>query len=212
MVFWTGIAVGGLFVWLAVRMGFFEVWALLFNVVVSVYTALFLTPLIGQKISAAGDTSYGSALTLAGVAAGTFLILQGVSFTFLTGQFKVPFPKILDNVGAGVLGFLTGFLIWSFLALLVSATPIARSSLAKNIGFGRKIEQAEGAYLCWWCDLVNTVASPGDSRRPAQQMVASLLDAAERKAPHNAPEQPAANRPPVFTPPTLPRRTVPDDI
>ncbi len=75
MVFWTGILVGGLFVWLAVRMGFYETWAMLFNVVVAVYAAVFLTPVIVSKIPAAGDTAYGNALTLTAVAAAVFLLL-----------------------------------------------------------------------------------------------------------------------------------------
>lgn len=42
MVFWIAILVGGAFVWLGVRMGFYQSWCLLFNIVVSIYLAIFL--------------------------------------------------------------------------------------------------------------------------------------------------------------------------
>jgi hypothetical protein len=212
MVFWTGIVVGGLFVWLAVRMGFYETWAMLFNVVVAVYTAVFLTPVIVSKIPAAGDTAYGNALTLTAVAAAVFLVLHGISYIFLTGQFKVAFPKVLDLVGAGVLGFLAGVLVWSFVALLVSVTPIAQSSLAQDIGFGRKIEQAQGAYICWWCNRVNAVASPGGRRQPAQKNVRWLLDKAEQKSPGKTLERPEPDNAGSLKTPPARQKFDPEDI
>jgi hypothetical protein len=44
MVFWAGILVGGLFIWFAVKIGFYEMWATLFNIVISIYIAIFLSP------------------------------------------------------------------------------------------------------------------------------------------------------------------------
>jgi len=195
MAFWTGILVGGFFAWLAVRKGFYETWTLLFNVVISVYVSVLLTPVIAESVPAAGDTAYGNALTLAAVAGGTFLILHGISCTLFTGRFGVTFPKIFDNIGAGILGFLAGFLIWSFVALLISATPIGQKDTARAIGFGRKIEQSNGAYISWWCNLVNTIASSEDTRRPAQETVSRLLDKAEEKGRDKPPEQPEPNKP-----------------
>ncbi|HCO95296.1 MAG TPA: hypothetical protein DIU00_15330, partial [Phycisphaerales bacterium] len=123
MVFWTGILAGGLFAWFAIRIGFYEMWAMLFNIIISIYIAVFLTPVIIDIIPAAGDTSYGNALTMVTAAIGVFLILYVITYLFLTGQFKVSFPRIFDTLGTSVLGFLAGFLIWSFAAALICATP-----------------------------------------------------------------------------------------
>ena len=201
MVFWTGIVVGGFFIWLAVRMGFYETWALLFNVVISVYVAVFLTPAIVYIIPAAGKTPYGNALTLTTIAVGTFLILHGISYTFLTGQFNVSFPKIFDNLGAGVLGFLAGFLIWSFAALLISATPIGQKCFARAIGFGPEIQQTNGSYICWWCNLVSTAVSAKDNRQQAQETVSRLLEKAEEEIP-DTPERDGPNNPTPTTQPS----------
>jgi len=42
MVLLAGILVGGLCIWFAVKIGFYETWAMLFNIVISIYVALFL--------------------------------------------------------------------------------------------------------------------------------------------------------------------------
>lgn len=192
MIFWVGILVGGFFVWLAIGRGFYEMWTMLFNVVISIYTAVYLTPVIVDIIPAAGETDYGNALTLAAVAAAVFVILYVISLTFLTGQFKVAFPKIFDNLGAGTLGFLGGFLIWSFAVLLISATPIGKNDFARSIGLGSKVGQTSNPYLCWWCDLINTAAASDDSQS-AQEAVAWLLDQAEDKTL----QDPDPNEPPT---------------
>ncbi len=193
MIFWVGILVGAFFVWLAIGRGFYETWTMLFNVVISIYTAVYLTPVIVDIIPAAGETDYGNALTLAAVAAAVFVILYVISLTFLTGQFKVAFPKIFDNLGAGILGFLAGLLIWSFVVLLISATPIGKNDFAKSIGF----PQTSNPYLCWWCDLINTAAASDDGQ-PAQEAVTWLLEEAKEKTL----EQPDPNEPNTPDPPT----------
>lgn len=193
MVFWVGILVGAFFVWLAVGRGFYETWTMLFNVVISIYTAVYLTPVIVEIIPAAGETAYGNAMMLTALAVAVFAILYVISLTFLTGQFKVAFPKLFDNLGAGVLGFLAGLLVWSFVVLLISATPIGKNDFAKSIGF----PQTGNVYLCWWCDLINTAAASDDTQS-AQEAVTRLVEEAERKTL----EQPDPNEPAAPAPPT----------
>jgi len=176
MVFWVGILVGAFFVWLAVGRGFYETWTMLFNVVISIYTAVYLTPVIVEIIPAAGETAYGNAMMLTALAVAVFAILYVISLTFLTGQFKVAFPKLFDNLGAGVLGFLAGLLVWSFVVLLISATPIGKNDFAKSIG----LKEANNPYLCWWCDLINTAAASDDTQS-AQEAVARLIEEADEE-------------------------------
>ncbi len=208
MAFWMGILVGGLFVWMAVKRGFYDTWTMLFNIVISVYTAVYLTPVIVDVLPAAGQTSYGNALTLTAVAAGVFFILCITSLTLFTGRFKVSFPRLVDNLGASILGFLAGLLVWSFIVLLISATPVGQTAFARSIGFGAKSRQSNSPYICWWCDLVNGVAASADSRRPAQDVVTWLLDQAKDKKPEQAdPNEPRATAPPNphFSPPNTQR-------
>lgn len=195
MVFWIGILVGGFFVWLAVARGFYEMWTMLFNIVVSIYAAVYLTPVIVEFVPAAGDTAYGNAMMLLVLAGAIFAILYVISLTFLTGQFKVSFPKIFDNLGAGILGFLAGLLVWSFVVLLISATPFGKSDTAESFGFG----PTNNPYLCWWCDLVNTAAASDDGLS-AEEAVALLIEDAEEKRDPNEPPADANEPYPIASP------------
>jgi hypothetical protein len=195
MMFWAGIFVGGLFTWLAVKMGFYETWALLFNLVISIYVAIFLAPVILDLVPSAGETSYANALALAVTAGGTFLVLQGITYVFFTGQFKVSLPKVFDLLFAGVLGFLTGFLLFSFIGLIVAATPISRNSFASATGFNRRSQQANISYIAWWCDLVSFVVSSPDRKVASEEAIDQLLIPHEPKTQNAASEQTDPNEP-----------------
>ncbi len=196
MIFWIGILVGGVFAWYAIKIGFLEVWTMLFNIVVSIYVAVFSTLAIARAIPAASDISFGYCFTMAGAGIATFLILGGISFTFLTGRFKVTFPKIFDNVASGIIGFLAGVLTWSFLVLLLSVTPLAGSDLAQSIGICGSAQQTHVRYVGWWCDLVNRVSSRNDSssRQIIEQIAQSAADAQREKEDSEDPNAPQSPR------------------
>ncbi len=183
MVFWLGILTGGLFIWFAMKIGFYEMLAMLFNIVISIYVAIFLTPVILDIIPEAGEIPCSNALALAVLGAGTFFILYGITYIFLTGQFKVPFPKSFDILFAGVLGFLTGFLVLSFAAFVITITPISHNRFAKQVGFNRTSQQANISYICFWCDLVNSIVSAPDSKITSKQAVEGLLIETQSKTP-----------------------------
>jgi uncharacterized membrane protein required for colicin V production len=206
MVFWISILVGALFAWLAVKSGFYESWAMLFNIVISVYLAVVCTPVIIEIIPASKDTPYGNALCLIAAGIGCFMVLHGISYTCLTGQFKMIFPKAFDIVLAGMLGFLSGFLVLSFAVLVFTAMPISQNQFLTELGLSKESQQANISYVAWWCDKVNSfVVTQGNNDAP-QQAIKSLLDSATKpqpgsnKLPALEPNTPAdANRAPQHT-------------
>ena len=74
MVFWIAILVGVLFAWLGVRLGFYETWILCFNVIVSIYVAIFLAPFVSLLLLSrvAGEDIHVSSI------AGLALIVGGI--------------------------------------------------------------------------------------------------------------------------------------
>ena len=196
MVFWAGILAAAFFAWLAVKIGFYETWTMLFNIVISIYLSVFLTPAITTMVPAAGDTAYGNALTLITVAAGAFLILHGVSYSFLTGRFSVWFPRPLDNVGSGLLGFLAGFLIWSFVTLVISVSPLSQAGFARDISLTSAVEQTSVPYIAWWCDTVNAVVAAGGNKRITRAAIDRLLQQPREAATLKMTEQADLIRPP----------------
>jgi len=180
MAFWFGILVAGFFAWFAVGIGFYEMWVMLFNIVISIYLAVFLRPII-VNIPAVGDTPYSNALTMIAIAIASFSILHGISYTFITSQFKVSFPRIFNTLGAGFLGFLAGFLVWNFVSFLIFITPISQDTFVRGIGFNDEFQQSNVSVICRWCDLVNRVVSSRDSEISSEQAVSGLLKSTEPK-------------------------------
>ena len=183
MVFWLGILTGGFFIWFAMKIGFYEMWAMLFNIVISIYVAIFLTPVLLDIIPEAGDISFCNAFAIVVLAIGTFFILYGITYVFLTGQFKVSFPKLFDILFTGILGFLTGFLVLSFAALVITVTPISQNRFIKQAGFNKQSQQTNISYICWWCDLVNSIVSSPDTKITSEQAVERLLNRTQSKTP-----------------------------
>jgi hypothetical protein len=199
MVFWIAILVGALFVWLAVRMGFYETWVLLFNIIVSMYLAIFAAPMIAALApTPEGAASYGMALSMALLGGGSFALLQGLSYVFLTGQYSVPFPRVFDIVFSGLLGFLAGFLVFSFVALVLATTPLAENEIVTGVGLGRQSQQINITCISRCCDFVHSCAGPAD--RTTQAAVQRLFDES-RPQPAASKETTDANQPPAPAPP-----------
>jgi hypothetical protein len=196
MAFWIAILAGTLFVWLAVRIGFYETWTLLFNVVVSIYVSVFLTPILAEFAPASGETSsYHTALCLIVLAGGCFALLQGLSFVFLTGQFHIPFPRVFDVVFSGLLGFVAGFLVLSFAALVLTTTPLAGHKIVGVLGLSRQSRPANLVCVTRACDLIHFFAAADDSGDTPEAALQKLL---QQNTAHPAPRhRPAeANEPP----------------
>ncbi len=179
MVFWIGILVGGLFAWLAIRIGFYETWVMLFNIVISIYLAIHLQPLIADFVPTSARMLYSNALIVMATAIASFLTLHGITYVLFTSQFRISFPKVFDILGAGLLGFFAGFTVWSFASFLVCITPISQNTLVKEFGFNR--QQANVSSLCWWCNLVNGVVSRPDDQLTTEKLIDSLLKTVEKK-------------------------------
>jgi len=195
MVFWLGILTGGLFIWFAMKIGFYEMLAILFNIVISIYVSIFLTPVILDIVPEAGDIPCSNAFASAVLAVGTFFVLYGITWVFLTGQFKVSFPKLFDTLFTGVLGFLTGFLVLSFAALVITITPISQNRFVKQVGLNRNSQHANISYICWWCDLVNSIVSSPDTKITSEQAVEHLLSETQSKTSDKTAGQTAISTP-----------------
>jgi hypothetical protein len=181
MVFWIAILAGILFAWLAVKKGFYESLIQLFNVVVSIYVAIFVAPMItGLTPAIEGGAEFKTGLCMLLVGGGCFALLFGISFVLLTGQFHIAFPRVLDIVVAGALGFVTGFLILSFIALILTVTPLSNHRLLRYAGLNRQAQQPNITWLAWCCDRVHAVAGINPAAQPIEGTIVQLLERAHQ--------------------------------
>jgi len=143
-------------------------------------------------IPAATDIPCGGVMMAAIVAVGTFLILHGLCFALLTGQFKVPFPMILDRVVAGGLGFLTGFLIVAFFTILLASVPMSQS-----LGLiSENALKTHESYVGWWCDRIHGLVGSAPSIHPTLDRIEQLRRIESPKPPQQAPGRSDPNAPP----------------
>jgi len=197
MVFWIAILIGALFAWLGVRLGFYETWILCFNVIVSIYVAIFLAPLVVDFAPGTGQAAaYCLALSLIVLAGGSFAILQGMSYVCLTGQFSIPFPRILDLLFSGLLAFAAGFLILSFVAIVLTTTPLAAHSIVSTIGFTPEAQSPNIACLARGCDLIHALVGSEAEGHTPRQALDRLLTARREDDPNSAGELADSNRAP----------------
>ncbi len=180
MAFWLSILIAAVFAWFAIKMGLYETWTMLFNIVIAVYLAVFLGPIVAT-IPGIPDTLYSSIISIFATAVAVFLILHSISYLFITGQLSIPFPKILDVLGSSLLRFLAGFLVWSFVSLLVFMTPVSQNKIVKEFGFGDQFSQTNIPYIAWWCDRVNKIVASEENQRPTEQTINKLIKDTKKK-------------------------------
>ncbi|MHC4271293.1 MAG: CvpA family protein [Planctomycetota bacterium] len=173
-----GIIVGIAVAYHGFKRGFFDMWGKFFNLLISMYLAIFLRPFITEYISEGGNSWIGITLTILLTGIAIFFILYGISFVAF-GQFTIELPKILDISGGAIVGFIGGILLWSLLIFLLSITPLSQSSFAKNIGMVKYSADNKATYICWWGDCVNLFASSSESRRSTEEMMTDIFNSAE---------------------------------
>ena len=86
-------------------------------------------------------------------------------------------------LGAGLLGFMSGFLFSSFLTFALCLTPWSQSGFCKKNGFDVHSQQANLAYLCHCCDVIHFFVGPGDGDTGTWAAADGLLQIYEQKFP-----------------------------
>jgi hypothetical protein len=175
MICWIGILIALVFVASTLKLGLYNAWTMLFNVLIAVYLGIRLGPFVENFIPAGGE--YQTTLGVLAVGLVTFVILHGISYAFLIGQFDVTFPHAIAKLGSAVLGFLAGFLVWSFIILLICTTPFSQNKFLKDVGVCHEgFEQMHiQGYLVFWCSALDKLVGSGDNETGAKQAIVGLL-------------------------------------
>jgi ABC-type xylose transport system permease subunit len=197
MVFWIGILIAVIFAYSTIKLGFYHAWTTLFNLLVAVYIAIRIGPVFEEFFPAAVNGQYSKALALLATATGVFLILQGIAYVLLIGQFEVTFPKALNIIGSGITGFIAGFLICSFATLVICTTPLSQIQSVKEIGLDAKtFEEAKmQSCLVSACNLMDILVASGEEPAPPEKTIKELLAKPVSKAAAGANSKGSLNRP-----------------
>jgi len=176
MLFWIGILLAIIAGYISLRRGFYEMWGITFNLIISLYITIFAGPMFAKYVPAASSTTYGNLFFIAACAIGCFLVLHGISYLLITSQLHISFPKIFDVLGAGGLGILVGFLVWNFVWLLIYATPISENALVRDIGFDSQFQQNNKTVIVQVCEPLNNLVSFSETQISTEDAIERLLD------------------------------------
>ncbi len=181
---WLGILIAILFALSAKKMGFYHAWTILFNIVVAVYLAIRVGPAVEEFFPAALSGQYSKALALLATGTAAFVILQGIAYALLIGQFEVTFPRVVTTLGSCLVGFLAGFLVWSFGTFVFYTTPLCQNQSVKELNIDTKtFEEAKTQpYLVWWCNFLDKFIASGDAPVSAEQAIKDILIKPANKA------------------------------
>ena len=127
MLFWLLLIVSGMFAWLGVKKGFYAMFATLFCLMFAVYIGVLATPrIVGLSEGLERDTYYAAGC-LFGMTLLIFILLWAVAFFYFLRDRDDYFPKMIEQVGGGLFGFLFGYILTSLLMVMISIMPFSRN-------------------------------------------------------------------------------------
>jgi hypothetical protein len=176
MIFWTGIVLAFLLAAIMVKKGLYETWTLFFNIVIAVYLGLTLGPVLKNLLGI--EQRSVEVFVLFGTAVVSLTVLYLFSYIIFLSQFNVTFPKLVDSAGGGLFGFLTGFLIYSFVVFIICISPL--NPYVNKIGFNSTSIKSNIKYMKWWPDLIHHIVSTNQKRESLDQTVSSLIENADK--------------------------------
>jgi hypothetical protein len=172
----AAVAAGVLFAVWGYRMGFYVIWAVLFNIAISIYLSVMLTPAVAAFLPALfpagvkqGEPGfwYAYAGLSAAVAFISFLVLQITAMTYFTGTFNISLPKLMENLGAAAIGFVAGYILWGFICFVVLIMPIKESQpvLLKSFTSDTKSREISIPAVSKVVNIVNALSLQSDRRQ-----------------------------------------------
>jgi len=192
MVFWIAIIAGlaGAFFGIK-KQSFYAVWAILFNLMVSIY----LSVMVARPIVSLLDTSstvygYHLATSMLLIAAVFFTILQIIAVSFFT-SYGLEFSEIFDKAGSAALGFIIGFLACSYIFFIICVMPVSNKSYMSWLnGPDSPPKQTALIPVVKTCDIIAKVSLQRyDEFKDADSLVREII------APDKLPEQPVRQQP-----------------
>lgn len=158
MLYCIAILIGLLMAVFGAKKGFYTMWATVFNILVSIYLGVMLTPFVIGLITKKEVSTYYCAASIAGLALIVFVILQCVLIFIFLQKYKILFPNIMDTYGAGILGFISGYLICAFVIFVISLMPLNRNTFEARFLNSDALLKVGGPPVIKVCDFIGEVS------------------------------------------------------
>jgi len=152
------VLVGVVFAVIGIRKGFFPMWLVLLNILISIYAGVMLSPTLVAIRPDMEQARYYLAGFIAVTSVLLFAVLETIALSFFGEVGECCCPKLFDTAGAGVLGFLVGFCIVSFVYFILCIMPFSQKPSMKGF-FGDGLSTPAGAKgVVKACDFVSYIS------------------------------------------------------
>ena len=177
MLFWVAVIAGAGFAYLGFKKGFFPMWAISFNILVSAYLSVMLLPVIAAIIPDNGGLAYfyNCALSLLIIGMLVFVVLQTIASSYFSAGFQVTFPAIFDSIVAPILGFISGYLLCCTVLVIVSLMPFTNEPVANGILGPKNLSPAVTKSVTGACDFVGKASLQVWTENVAQGVLDDFL-------------------------------------
>ena len=118
MITLVAIVAALLFAVIGVRLGYFRAWVMLFNILVSIYLAVMLAPVVPGLIPYVEDFHYRYPAFVIAAAIIIFAVLHSIAIS-LIGTFEASYYRKFDLISSAVLGFISGYLLAVFIFFVI---------------------------------------------------------------------------------------------
>ena len=127
------ILIAAVFAYVGVKKKFFVMWAMLFNLIVSIYLSIMLVYAISKSTPDVGSNGYFLAGCLLALVALFYTIFHVIVKFYVIGNNVIEFPVLFDKIGAPVFGFIFGYLACCFVLFSLGIMPIAKHRFMTNV-------------------------------------------------------------------------------
>ncbi len=119
-----------------VKKGFISAWILLFNVMFAAYLSVMFVAMTGKYFPESLPNQWAKAGDFLFTAVFLFVILHALSIHFFDDLAMPDLPKYFDIAGAGLCGFIAGYLVFWILIYSIALTPIGEQDFMKSKNAG----------------------------------------------------------------------------
>jgi len=122
MLFWFAILFGILTAWLLGRRSLYSNWILLFNILVSIYVGVMLSPILLDMLDETAEgIGYNCAAFILLIAVVIFVTLHLIArYSLVVDEVDIDFNELVEMIGKRIVAFFTGFCVAVLFIFLIA--------------------------------------------------------------------------------------------
>ena len=162
MLFWFAILIGALTAWLLGKKSLYSNWILLFNILVSIYVGVMLSPVLLEMLAGRNKgIGFNCAIFILLIVVIVFVILYLITkYNLVPDDVEVDFYYLLELIGTRVTAFFSGFCVAALVIFLIAVMimPYKFSPWMKFIRSENEPVTVVTVPITKVCNFVNTIS------------------------------------------------------